>query len=83
MPQIPACSAAVSALALAFLQNKAKIPAAAQRTFDKALPPPYRLTRERYDSNVNVIKEAMGQGAVAMGSVRTTDEAVMLVKAKL
>jgi hypothetical protein len=43
----------------------------------------YRLTRERYDSKVNVIKEYMGQGGNAQGSIQTTDEAAMLVRAKL
>jgi len=83
MPQIPACSTAISALAVAFLQNRAKIPPSAQQAFDNALPPPYRLTQERYESTVNVIKEYMGQGGNAQGAIQTTDEAAMLVKAKL
>jgi hypothetical protein len=83
MPQIPACATALSALAVDFLQNGAKISASAQHRFDQALPPPYRLTRERYDSTVNFIKEYMGQGGGAQGAIQTSDEAVMMVKAKL
>jgi hypothetical protein len=82
MPQIPACATAISALAVNYLRDR-RITPTAQEQFDNALPPPYRLTRERYDSKVNVIKEYMGQGGNAQGSIQTTDEAAMLVRAKL
>lgn len=83
MPQIPACATALSALAVDFLANKGKISSAAHVNFNKILPPPYRLSRERYDSTINIIKEYMGQGGGAQGAIQTTDEAAMMVKAKL
>lgn len=83
MPQIPACANALADLAVSFLQDKGKVSSDAQATFDSTLPHTFRLTKERYDSKVNVIKEYMGQGGNATGAVETTDEAVMLARAKL
>lgn len=51
--------------------------------FDSTLPHTFRLTKERYESTVNVIKEYMGQGGDANGAIDTTDEAVMLARSKL
>lgn len=83
MPQIPACTTALSALAVSYLQNRGKITPDAQKRFDGELPHPFRLTKERYESTVNIIKEYMGQGGGAQGAIETADEAAMFVKAKL
>jgi hypothetical protein len=83
MPQIPACTTALSLLAVSFLQNHGKVTPEAQERFDLGLPHPFRLTKERYESTVNIIKEYMGQGGGAQGAIQTTDEAAMFVKAKL
>ncbi|WVQ84845.1 hypothetical protein IAT38_007002 [Cryptococcus sp. DSM 104549] len=58
MPRIPGCTAALTALAISRLTTGTTSPAA-QQAFEQALPKPYWLTKERYESRVNVIKEKM------------------------
>lgn len=83
MPQIPACARATADIATSYLANGFVSPQA-QKAFETRLPLPYRLTKKRFEANVNVIKEYMGQaGAGAQGSIEAVDEAVMLAKAKL
>lgn len=83
MPQIPGATKALSSLVGSYLLNDHRISPAAQQAFENELPKPFRLTRDRFDSDVNVIKESMGQGGAAKGEMAHTDEAVILVKAKL
>lgn len=83
MPQIPGSTIALSSLAVAYLTENHEISPSAQKTFEKDLPLPFRLTRERFDADVNVIREFMGQGGSAQGAIAHTDEAAMMVKAKL
>lgn len=83
MPQIPACTNALAGLAVSFLRDRGKVSSESQATFESALPHTLRLTKERYESTVNVIKEYMGQGGNAVGAAETTDEAVMLARSKL
>lgn len=83
MPQIPACAYALAGLATSYLREKGQVSAESQATFESDLPHPFRLTKERYESKVNVIKEYMGQDAGAKGALETTDEAAMLAKVKL
>jgi hypothetical protein len=58
MPRIPGCTAALSKL---ILTNNAK----GKRDFDDTVPRPYRITPERWASDVNLIKGAMGQNPSA------------------
>lgn len=83
MPQIPGSTKAMSSLAVGYLLDNHEILPSTQKAFEKGLPKPFRLTKERFDSEVNVIKEYMGQGGSAQGVIEQTDEAAMLVRAKL
>lgn len=83
MPQIPACTNALAGLAVSFLRDKGNVSPDSEANFNSTLPHPFRLTKERYKSSVNVIKEYMGQGGNATGAVETTDEAAMLARSKL
>jgi hypothetical protein len=83
MPQIPGGTKALSSLVVSYLTSNHEISPATQKTFEKDLPKPFRLTKERFESDVNVIKEYMGQGGAAQGAIAHTDEAAMMVRAKL
>ncbi|KAK8846880.1 hypothetical protein IAR55_005970 [Kwoniella newhampshirensis] len=85
MPRIPGCTAALSTLAVSRLVDGTISPQA-QTAFDSALPEPYHMTRERFESRVNLIKQAMGQGDKTQVDIAQADEAVLAArtaKAKL
>lgn len=65
MPRIPGCTQALAKLMVA---NGPK----GKHEFDAAVPRPYRITEERWSSDINLIKGAMGQKASewAMEEVR-------------
>jgi hypothetical protein len=83
MPQIPACTYALAGLAVSFLRDGGKVSPNSKATFDSTQPHTFRLTKERYESTVNVIIEYMGQSGDASGAMDTTDEAAMLARSKL
>ncbi|OCF32132.1 FAD dependent oxidoreductase superfamily protein [Kwoniella heveanensis BCC8398] len=80
MPRIPGCTAALASLAASRLSDGFISPEADQ-AFRAALPKPYWLTRQRFESKVNLIKEAMGQGNKAQVDVQQADEAVLAARA--
>ncbi|OWT36867.1 FAD dependent oxidoreductase superfamily [Cryptococcus neoformans Bt1] len=80
MPRIPGCTAALSSLAISYLSNGSTTPDA-NRAFRRALPQPYWLTKERFESKINLIKAAMGQGGQAkLDTTNQADEAILAAK---
>lgn len=53
MPRIPGCTLALSKLIMSGRQGQA--------AFEKAVPKPYRVTKERWASDINLIQGAMGR----------------------
>jgi hypothetical protein len=82
MPRIPGATKSLTTLVHSYLAT-GKVQPAAQAVFDRDLPHPLHISKERMASDVNVIQARMGRGqAPGPMPAAPVDEANMLAKVR-